>query len=58
MAVDVSHMTVQVEPFGPTVAATGGMASANGGRLFTAESRDGHGTYMPPIECRIARLDL
>ena len=58
MAVDVSHLTVEVGPFGPTIAATGGMESANGAPLLTAESRDGHGTYLPPIECRIARLDL
>jgi hypothetical protein len=58
IAVDVTHLTVQIGPFGPAVAATGGMALANGAGLLTAESRDGHGTYVPPIECRIARLDL
>jgi hypothetical protein len=51
LAVDVSHLTVQVEPFGPVVAATGRTRSANGAGLLTAESRDGHVRYMPPIEC-------
>jgi hypothetical protein len=58
IAVDVSHMTGQVAPFGPVVGATGRIPVANGAGMLTAESRDGHGRYMPPIECRIARLDL
>ena len=57
-AVDVRHLTVQVAPFGPVVAATGRTPVANSAGLLTAESRHGHVRYMPPIECRIARLDL
>jgi len=51
LAVDVSHLTVEVAPFGPVVAATGRSWDANGADLLTAESRHGHVRYMPPIEC-------
>ena len=57
-AVDVSHMTVQVGPFGPVVAATGRTPVANGAGMLTGSSHGGHVRYLPPIEYRNARLDL